>query len=296
MLYSYPGVDRITAVTHDGKIQSAMLRADRKQVAKAADDYQTAVKDSILKKAISVPEMTDQARDGLRKERDELLGHVSEHLAQLGLIEFTEEKLPYLGPPGRIQHLPGGALPPNPMVTTNPGGAWSRGQNPTQYDHKYGCLMAPLDGEALMCVLRAGSNILDQDLADEGREDKPHVTVRFGFEQGVSAEDIGWLLANHGPVKLHLGKVGCFENDEHDVLFLEVHSPDLLHLHRKTSVLPHKSSDHDYKPHATIGYVKKGLGKLYAEMIPAADYEATVDELEFKTADAPSLSPEPSME
>jgi 2'-5' RNA ligase len=167
---------------------------------------------------------------------------------------------------------------------------------PTMYDHKYGCLMAPLDGEALMCVLRAGSNILDQDLADEGREDKPHVTVRFGFEQGVSADDIGRVLANHGPVKLHLGKVGCFENDEHDVLFLEVHSPDLLHLHRKTSVLPHKASEHDYKPHATIGYVKKGLGKLYAEMIPAADYEATVDELEFKTADAFSLSPEPSTE
>jgi hypothetical protein len=33
----------------------------------------------------------------------------------------------FRGPPGGVQHLPGGALPPNPMVTTNPGGAWDQG-------------------------------------------------------------------------------------------------------------------------------------------------------------------------
>jgi len=147
--------------------------------------------------------------------------------------------------------------------------------------HSKGCLLAPLRGEAAMAVLRAGVCIPDEDLAEDGREDDPHVTVRYGFTPAVTPAEVGALLANVGPVRLRLGGAGCFENDEHDVVFLKVESADLHRLNQLTSQLPHTSKHPTYTPHATIAYVKPGLGKKFAAAIPAADLDWTVDALEY---------------
>ncbi len=164
---------------------------------------------------------------------------------------------------------------------------YTRSIVPTLY-HDFGCLLAPLYGEAQMAVLRAGSMVDDADLAEDGREDSPHITARYGIHPEVTPEVVGELLAAHGigPIRLKLGKVGCLPGDEYDVLYLTVESPDLRHIHQITAALPHTDTHPHYRAHATICYVKPGLGKAYLGRIPAADLECEVPELEFHGPDS----------
>ncbi len=162
-----------------------------------------------------------------------------------------------------------------------------RHATPTLY-HDFGCLLAPLYGEAQMAVLRAGAMVADADLAEDGREDSPHITARYGIHPEVTPEVVGELLAAHGigPIRLKLGKVGCFPRDEYDVLYLTVESPDLRRIHQITAALPHTDTHPHYTPHATFAYVRPGLGKAYLGRIPAADLECEVPELEFHGPDS----------
>lgn len=159
-------------------------------------------------------------------------------------------------------------------------------ENPPTLYAKFGCLLAPLYGEAGMAVRRAGAGIDDGDLAEKGREDEPHITIRYGFPSHITAADVGNVIGRPGPVKLRLGKIGFFAGDEFDVVYVAVESADLYVLHAQLGALPHTDTHEHYSPHATIAYVKPGLGKIYAERIPAADLDWIVAELDYKTPDA----------
>jgi len=161
---------------------------------------------------------------------------------------------------------------------------YARNVVPVPYG-KYGCLMAPLTGEAAMAVLRAGALIADEDLAADGRCTDPHVTVRYGFHADVTEDDVRAAVAGFGPAELRLGAVSVFENVDADVVKFTVESADLRRLRGLTAKLPHTDTHPEYKPHATIAYVKPGLGRVYAERLAAADLNWTVDDLDFKPAD-----------
>lgn len=260
-LYHYPGVSKVSAVTHDGKVQTAELSGNRRDVSAAVDEYvrdvRTAIADAVMD--LGRP-LTAEDRARLSAEQTRLLGGVTQHLVRLGLVKFSETSLD--GEPSARS-------------------SYARDTAPVLY-HSKGCLLAPLHGEAAMAVLRAGARIPDDALAEDGREDEPHVTVRYGFTPAVTPAEVAALLADVGPVRLRLGKAGVFESDEHDVVFLEVESADLHRLHQLTSQLPHTSKHPTYRPHATVAYVKPGLGKAFAAMIAPADLDWEVPALDYR--------------
>lgn len=98
-----------------------------------------------------------------------------------------------------------------------------------------------------------------------GKEDKPHVTVKYGLHTS-NQKDIEDLVKGFGDVEINLGKVSIFEPEEkeYDVVKVEIEGDKLRELNKKLSDNLENSDEHpEYKPHATIAYVKKGQGKKY---------------------------------
>lgn len=157
--------------------------------------------------------------------------------------------------------------------------------------HKYGCVYLPLSGEVADRLYKFAASIRDADLADRGREDEAHVTARLGLHSDDPAEVVA-LLRGVGPVKLRFGKPSMFAGAEggkgHDVLKVDVTSPDLEELHERLGALPHTDTHDSFHAHATIGYVKAGKGVEYlrrwrADWRPALT--ATADTAVFSDRD-----------
>lgn len=144
---------------------------------------------------------------------------------------------------------------------------------------KYGCVLVPLPGVLADQIRAIGQRIPDSALADDGREDEPHITCRFGLET-CRAEDLSPVLKKTGPLHIKLGKVSVFprpQGNDYDVLKVEVDSPDLHKLDAALGALPNHRSFPSYNPHVTIACVKAGLGEAIAAMIPplGGEFDAT---------------------
>jgi hypothetical protein len=142
------------------------------------------------------------------------------------------------------------------------GGKVSEGAGP----HKFASTHVELVGAAAAKILELGRRVRDEDLAEDGRETEPHVAVRYGLHDNDPAGVIR-VLRNEPPVKLRLGGVSVFEVEKDgrrfDVVKADVASDDLIRLNRALAALPHTET-YPYSPHATIAYVKAGLGAAYA--------------------------------
>lgn len=136
--------------------------------------------------------------------------------------------------------------------------------------HKYGCLM-------LEVSLKNWTNILD--LVDDndvnveagGKEDKPHVTVLYGFTGDIDYNKIMQVVkettGNH-EFYIELNKLSLFENEGFDVLKFDVDSSMLHELNKICKeTFPNKESYPDYKPHVTVAYLNKGEGSKYIKKI-----------------------------
>lgn len=133
-----------------------------------------------------------------------------------------------------------------------------------------------------------GAQIPDSDLAEDGREDKPHITVKFGLHDDDPAA-VRALLAGEGPIRARLGKTSFFPNGESgagDVLKVDIDSPDLHRLNKKIAAARPTTDTHPtYVPHATIAYLKPGLGQKYAGSDALAGREITIDRIVFSGKD-----------
>ena len=108
------------------------------------------------------------------------------------------------------------------------------------------------------------ATIPDRVLAPGGREDDPHATVQFGLH-GDDPAAVAALLRDEPPIRATLGRATVFQQAEQDVVVVALDSPDLERLHRKIQdALPVTETFPDYRPHATIAYVRKGQGDAYA--------------------------------
>jgi 2'-5' RNA ligase len=131
-------------------------------------------------------------------------------------------------------------------------------------EHEYSCAMLPLTGDIAAAMLAFARDIPDSDLADDGREDEPHVTILYGLHTN-DVNEVKDALSGEKEVKITLGKIKFFAADEKrnsDVLILDVDSEDLLRLNKKLRKLD-CTNTREYKPHATIAYVKAGKGAEY---------------------------------
>lgn len=114
-------------------------------------------------------------------------------------------------------------------------------------------------------VLRLGQLIKDADLAEDGRETEPHITVKYGLHTD-SADDVRPLIEAAGPIDFRTAnKVSVFTGGDADVVKIDVLSPKLRSLHKKISDTLENTDTHPtFRPHITVAYVKKGRGNRIA--------------------------------
>lgn len=109
----------------------------------------------------------------------------------------------------------------------------------------------------------AAAGIPDSELAADGREDKPHITLKYGLHADEPSA-LKKLLRDEGPIKATVGKVSLFKGQDADVVKLDVDSPDLHRLNEKVAGgMEHTDTHPDYTPHMTLAYVKPGEGDKY---------------------------------
>lgn len=132
-------------------------------------------------------------------------------------------------------------------------------------------------------VLRANKGLIsDRDLAPDGREMEPHVTIRFGLH-GEDPAVIQRLLENEPPIRVKLGKVSTFpDSGDGEVVKVDVDSPDLHRLNKRIAdALPSTSTHAGYKPHLTLAYTKPGTGKKYVGSSILEGEEVTIPTITF---------------
>ena len=128
-------------------------------------------------------------------------------------------------------------------------------------------------------------NIPDSILFKEeghGRELDTHVTVIYGVCDN-SVESVKDIAKKYKKIKIKLGKVGYFKNNEDfDVVKIEIISKDLKNIHRDIKRgLDVEETHSEYKPHCTIAYVKKGEASQFAGNNFTKGKEVTFDKIVF---------------
>ena len=146
------------------------------------------------------------------------------------------------------------------------------------------CLMAPLSESP---EIKALQDLIPEDALYKpnnpqyGRKKHPHITVLFGIVT-EETEPVQELVRDKGPIKITFEKkLSIFTKDDYDVVKVGVESKQLSEMNKALTENLEVENDYpDYKPHLTVAYVKKGLGKDFDGLgieIP----EAIVTELEF---------------
>jgi 2'-5' RNA ligase len=147
-----------------------------------------------------------------------------------------------------------------------------------------GCLMVFLTtAEAMPIREWATEHISADNLAKDGYEAAPHVTVLYGFSPDVTVDAVADAChAMADRVDMTMGKVSRFEGDDQkwwgssDVIKIDVISDDLTRLNahlRKTFKKDVEITYPGYRPHVTLAYVKHGACK---ELDGHAKFEGNV--------------------
>jgi hypothetical protein len=153
---------------------------------------------------------------------------------------------------------------------------------PTKHD--YSSTQVNLPDEVAQPLKQLGAKIPDADLAADGRESDSHITLKYGLH-GDSADAARAILEKEPPVKVRFGKTSVFEGVEDgtaDAVKVDVDSPDLHRLNKLVAdALPHTDTYPEYKPHATVAYVKPGLGEKYSGDSSLEGKQITLDRVVF---------------
>ncbi|HXM62991.1 MAG TPA: 2'-5' RNA ligase family protein [Terriglobales bacterium] len=151
--------------------------------------------------------------------------------------------------------------------------------------HKFGNTQAniPEGSEAHEALETARARISDSDLAGQGKNvEGNHVTVRYGI-QGDDTEGIKKFLSEQAPFEATLGKTDVFppskSSDGAAVVMAPIEAPELHRLNDE--IQRHgdfaKSTHPDFRPHATVAYVKPEAANRYKGMSVTDSKKFTID-------------------
>lgn len=133
-------------------------------------------------------------------------------------------------------------------------------------------------------IRKFASNLIDSNDIIE-LETTPHVTVKYGIEDSNPTLSFNLLapFLSSRPL-IELSPTSVFEGEENDVVVLLVKS-DYLHFLNDYIKKNIKCVDTfpNYIPHITLGYVKKGTGRKYANKMLLEQSTAYLDKLQFSS-------------
>ena len=135
-----------------------------------------------------------------------------------------------------------------------------------QSEQGYGCLMLGISCPSWSSLLEG---VRKEDIYNEkgfGLEREPHITLLYGFlEDKISVKEVINTAKKviPGQVEILARGASIFEGENYDVVKLDVENPLLHACNAELRKFPYKETFPDYKPHMTLGYVKKGEGKKY---------------------------------
>ncbi len=172
--------------------------------------------------------------------------------------------------PATIYTVDTANLAPRPRLYQSEASAPRFEYSSTQHD-------IPEDSEAGKALAQMRERIDPKDLVptgyggnEHGLEDDPHVTVRFGL-RGEDHDEMVAYLERQKPFEAKLGKVTAFPpgpmSNGGAPLISEVISPELHRINGEIGIHGDFAAPSfpDYKPHATIGYVKPEAVSKYVE-------------------------------
>ena len=100
--------------------------------------------------------------------------------------------------------------------------------------------------------------VLKEDI--KGREDEPHITVKFGLLERTPSEKLLEIIKNTRPISVKIGNISLFKNGKEkgfDVVKCEVVSESLHELNKLISETCKNEDEYKtYHPHLTVAYVK----------------------------------------
>lgn len=141
--------------------------------------------------------------------------------------------------------------------------------------HSYGCVMAELDSSAQKAVRQISEELVsDEELYTQpddpylGRGDVPHVTLLYGIRENEAHEAVKQVLATQKLTSIKVNGLSLFEPEDYDVVKLDVVLDEELQAMRlalEEAFPDFKNTHGEYKPHVTVAYVKKGLGREIIE-------------------------------
>lgn len=240
------------------EFQVAVIQAGMKRARAEHREKKQAAKDA------NKPAILDQ----LKKKYDLEIGDVvydSQHGVR-GEVKWGRDGQPYVQS-NQGKHLVGSR--------------WKKAGS-REAEHSYGSTQVQLPKKIADQLLAFGRSIPDDILVEKGRETDAHVTVKYGLLEADPTE-VARAVAKVGPRTLTFGLAKIFASEHYDVIVIAVTSTDLAELHTAIAMkVPCKESDYEtYLPHATVAYVKSGMGAEYAGWAGLDGQECTVDSLEL---------------
>lgn len=135
--------------------------------------------------------------------------------------------------------------------------------------HKNASTQINLPPDAAVKVVEASMRVAEEDLGADGREDEPHITIKYGVKDDVAL--LSQVIGSQQPFNVSLGKTHVFEAGEisagQSPIVVEAHAPELKALHDAVNeaMSTHKD-DFDYNPHVTLAYVKPATAQKYDKL------------------------------
>jgi len=159
---------------------------------------------------------------------------------------------------------------------------------------EFSCVQLEAPKETADKVLEFSKSISDDEIYVDpkdpsfGREEEPHVTLKFGLHTDES-KDLEPVLKGEKVLTAKLGKTDIFASKEgapYDVVYVTIESEDLKRLNKKISdSMEHTDTQPEYIPHMTVAYVKPGVGEKYKGKDTLEGTEVAFDKVQFSGKD-----------